>query len=178
MNKGHNLLFMKIIFWIKTGLLTFTFLIFFLPWVFLMINTYSYASTNCRPFPKPPIVYKNKQLCKLVFGEWREKGNYYEGGGVSIVKYPHCRTKKFISGLRCDYIYPKDYLDSKEAKCNSAYGNWLSEYNECEMIYLSADEGKLECDKLGGTFYPCPSACRHDSKTTLCLSRCVPVCAL
>jgi hypothetical protein len=68
---------------------------------------------------------------------------------------------------------PTTTLDGKDPRilsCEDSGGKWLEEYNECEGISES------ECDDLGGNFYPCESACRHDPSADVCIQVCVQVC--
>jgi hypothetical protein len=77
-------------------------LLLFLSYLFLIFNTYFRINTNCYIQPEP-IVYRNKTLCYLVFGKWREKGEYYEYGGKTTVTQEHCETKVFFQGMICEW---------------------------------------------------------------------------
>ena len=57
-------------------------------------------------------------------------------------------------------------------QCNDVGGNWIDDYNECEQISMD------QCDKLGGSFDDCASACRHDPEAEVCMQVCVPVCTV
>ena len=54
--------------------------------------------------------------------------------------------------------------------CGAERGTWLAAYNECEGI------AKETCNKLGGEYISCASACRHKPKTEVCIQVCVEVC--
>jgi hypothetical protein len=56
--------------------------------------------------------------------------------------------------------------------CEQANGHWLAEYNECENVTESW------CEKQGGSFNACASACRHDPDAQMCTQQCVFVCSL
>ena len=79
----------------------------FTPWVYLMFNTYSRKQTNCYILPES-IASKNKLLCTLVLGQWKDIGEYYdaERGGVTTVKKAYCDTKVFIGGPQCNWFFP------------------------------------------------------------------------
>lgn len=64
--------------------------------------------------------------------------------------------------------------DSKTVKteCIALGGIWVDSVKECE--YISADE----CDRLGGVFNECASACRNDPTAEICTMQCVLVCDL
>jgi hypothetical protein len=57
-----------------------------------------------------------------------------------------------------------------ERDCISNNGSWLSKSKECEGV------SKEACEKLGGTFNECASACRNDPKAEVCTMQCVIVC--
>lgn len=54
--------------------------------------------------------------------------------------------------------------------CQSAGGNWIEQYQECEMI------NNDWCKENNGTFNECASACRHDLEAEICTLQCVFVC--
>lgn len=55
--------------------------------------------------------------------------------------------------------------------CISNGGNWIDEYNECEMI------SEEDCKNMNGLFFECTSACRHSlDPNVICTMQCVPVC--
>ena len=57
-------------------------------------------------------------------------------------------------------------------ECENIDGTWISEHNECEFISLES------CNSLGGVYYECGSACRHDESDEIiaCIEMCVPYC--
>ena len=61
---------------------------------------------------------------------------------------------------------------SPQSLCQQGGGNWLPEFNECELI------SSEQCSIMGGTFKECESACRHDPDAEICTLQCVPVCVL
>jgi hypothetical protein len=56
--------------------------------------------------------------------------------------------------------------------CEQADGHWLAKHNECENVTESW------CEKQGGSFNACASACRHDPDAQMCTQQCVFVCSL
>jgi hypothetical protein len=56
--------------------------------------------------------------------------------------------------------------------CRDAGGRWLADYDECEYVRRSW------CEKRGGTYNSCASACRNNPDAELCTQQCVPVCSL
>ncbi len=60
--------------------------------------------------------------------------------------------------------------ESPKTGCEELEGKWLDEYSECEGIE------RLDCEKMGGKYENCASACRHDSETEACIDVCVEVC--
>lgn len=60
----------------------------------------------------------------------------------------------------------------KEISCTNAGGNWLAEFSECEYV------SKEWCDKNGGQFKECESACRNDPDAEICTLQCEIVCQL
>ena len=54
--------------------------------------------------------------------------------------------------------------------CAQNNGTWLKKYKECE--YTSREW----CDRAGGHFDECGSACRHEVNPGPCTMQCVPVC--
>ncbi len=62
-------------------------------------------------------------------------------------------------------------IDSPKDYCEKNDGNWVDDYNECEMISLET------CENLGGDFFECGSACRHEEGENIpCTLQCVPYC--
>jgi hypothetical protein len=61
---------------------------------------------------------------------------------------------------------------SPQSLCEKYGGNWLQEFNECELI--SAEQ----CSIMNGTFKECESACRHIPDAEICTKQCVPVCVI
>jgi hypothetical protein len=55
--------------------------------------------------------------------------------------------------------------------CQQAGGNWLAEYNECEI------SDRNWCSARNGSFNDCASACRHNPDADLCTQECVFVCS-
>lgn len=55
--------------------------------------------------------------------------------------------------------------------CQENQGVWLEEYKECESI------GQDWCDRMGGKFNECGSACRHNPDAEICTLQCVPFCS-
>ena len=53
---------------------------------------------------------------------------------------------------------------------SSEGGRWLQEHNECEYL------PQLQCEKLGGEYNECASACRHNPAAQICIMMCVQVC--
>lgn len=74
------------------------------------------------------------------------------------------RAKNIIEGICVEKP------NNAEEECLSLKGGWLSGSNECEGI------GKDDCEKIGGTFNSCASACRNDPKAQICTMQCVLVC--
>lgn len=58
-----------------------------------------------------------------------------------------------------------------EEECIAHGGNWVEGHEECEYI------SKEVCEKLGGEFLECESACRHDPEAEACTKQCVIVCS-
>ncbi|HQB51238.1 MAG TPA: hypothetical protein PLT32_03425 [bacterium] len=56
--------------------------------------------------------------------------------------------------------------------CQEAGGNWSGGYHECENIDAQW------CQKRGGQFKECESACRHNQAAGFCTTQCIPVCQL
>ena len=56
-------------------------------------------------------------------------------------------------------------------ECKNLGGKWISDAQECENI------SKENCDKLGGDFNECASACRNDPNAEICTMQCVLVCS-
>lgn len=64
-------------------------------------------------------------------------------------------------------------LNSKVTSiCKKVWWNWSGRFQEC----LGIDEPT--CDKIGGTFNECASACRNDPKAEGCTSQCVQICKM
>jgi hypothetical protein len=57
-----------------------------------------------------------------------------------------------------------------EGACLSFDGNWIPETRECEGM------SREQCEKLGGTYNECASACRNDPNAEICTLQCVLVC--
>ena len=62
--------------------------------------------------------------------------------------------------------------DDLKQMCESAGGKWIASADECEKISMD------ECEKMGGSFDPCASACRNDPEADVCIMLCVEVCSL
>ena len=77
------------------------------------------------------------------------------------------RAKNIIKGPCEQKTETENY--EKEI-CVSFDGKWLSGSNECEGI------NKVECEKMGGKYNECASACRNDPKAQICTMQCVLVC--
>ena len=56
-------------------------------------------------------------------------------------------------------------------RCKKDGGVWLAAYNECEGV------NQETCEKYGGEFDSCASACRHKPETEVCIQICVEVCS-
>ncbi len=55
--------------------------------------------------------------------------------------------------------------------CESDKGEWLDEYQECELM------DKVWCEEHHGNFSECESGCRHsDNPLTPCTLQCIGVC--
>jgi len=54
--------------------------------------------------------------------------------------------------------------------CEEHNGEWLSEYKECEFSDIKW------CESVGGKYYECESACRHNPNAEICTMQCVMVC--
>ncbi len=65
----------------------------------------------------------------------------------------------------------KNYSSVKVCEDNG--GVWYFDNDICEMNQLSKDE----CEKQGGEFNECASACRHDPKAEVCTMQCVLTCS-
>lgn len=63
-----------------------------------------------------------------------------------------------------------DESPNPEGSCLSFDGKWLVESNECEGM------PKETCEKLGGTYNECGSACRNDPEAEICTMQCIQVC--
>ena len=61
---------------------------------------------------------------------------------------------------------------SPQSLCQKYGGNWLDEFNECELI------SQEQCAVMNGTFKECESACRHMPDAEVCTTQCVPVCEI
>ena len=83
--------------------------------------------------------------------------------------------------MRWDEITLPDYASIvfKIDACKQAGGEWLSKYNECDLLTTYLDNMELFCTKtLNGTYNDCASDCRHEIKPQGCIEICVPVCSL
>ena len=93
-------------------------------------------------------------------------------GFPAMESYPRqCQTDEgalFVELLDEPVAPPADMDPSQP--CSDSGGNWLANYNECE--YTSQEW----CNKKGGEFKECESACRHDPTAEICTLQCVPVC--
>ncbi len=73
-------------------------------------------------------------------------------------------------------IMEQGHMDSRmmspQSLCQRDSGNWLSEFNECELI------SSEQCSIMGGTFKECESACRHNPDAENCTLQCIPVCVI
>lgn len=79
----------------------------------------------------------------------------------------------FISGCTDIDIGKEKQTNSQnnnEELCINENGTWIDGANECEGI------SKQACEKIGGTFNPCASACRNDPDAEFCTMQCVMVC--
>ncbi|MDP3953210.1 MAG: hypothetical protein Q8P99_00065 [bacterium] len=90
-------------------------------------------------------------------------------GSVIMESYPEqCRTqggKTFVNETQ------REDLDKDLRSTCGGEGKWLEEYGECEGV----SEGW--CNKSGGSFDECTSACRHNvDPGAPCILLCVPVC--
>ena len=54
--------------------------------------------------------------------------------------------------------------------CQEVGGNWSGGYHECENVDAQW------CQKRGGQFKECESACRHNQAAGFCTTQCIPVC--
>jgi hypothetical protein len=90
-------------------------------------------------------------------------------GNPVMESYPRqCKTsdgKNFVEEVDSKLMSP-------ESLCNQYSGNWLQEFNECELI--SAEQ----CSIMNGTFNECESACRHMPESDECTLQCVQVCVI
>lgn len=62
-------------------------------------------------------------------------------------------------------------INKLRLQCESENGTWINTAKECEGI------SKQSCDKLGGTFNECASACRNNPDAEICTMQCVIVCS-
>ena len=58
-----------------------------------------------------------------------------------------------------------------QKQCVKENGRWLGEFNECEGILVNS------CESLGGEFFECGSACRHEPESQVCTMQCVSYCS-
>jgi hypothetical protein len=63
------------------------------------------------------------------------------------------------------------------SECGQIGGKWLGQYKECESTASDAPIRNL-CQKYGGEYDECASACRHQIGGGGCLAVCVQVCKL
>lgn len=63
-----------------------------------------------------------------------------------------------------------DELSEAAKGCLAYNGTWLTQSNECTGIK------KGVCQRIGGTFNECASACRNDPTAKVCTMQCVQVC--
>ncbi|MDD4358464.1 MAG: hypothetical protein PHY30_01455 [Candidatus Pacebacteria bacterium] len=59
-----------------------------------------------------------------------------------------------------------------ESDCINSSFKWIENYNECEGVKRDW------CKERSGVFDECASACRHNPKSEMCITLCVPVCKL
>ncbi len=85
-----------------------------------------------------------------------------------------CQEISFCESLGFDKDWYENIKKQNAAVtiCQEAGGKWLGEFSECEYI------GEEFCDQIGGTFFSCESACRHDDDADICTMQCVPVCKI
>lgn len=67
---------------------------------------------------------------------------------------------------------PKTTETPVAVDCQEAGGNWSGGYHECENVDAQW------CQKRGGQFKECESACRHNQAAGFCTTQCIPVCQL
>lgn len=60
--------------------------------------------------------------------------------------------------------------EKQEKWCLQYNGQWSEEFKECLGIDAAT------CEKIGGKFNECASACRNDPKAEICTMQCVQVC--
>lgn len=63
--------------------------------------------------------------------------------------------------------------------CENAEGTWLTAYKECESMASDKGLNQDECQKSGGVYSGCESACRHDPgypDKVVCIAVCMGVC--
>ena len=79
-------------------------------------------------------------------------------------------------------VFEKDVLsnfvcvgasENSKGLCQNFGGNWISQYDECEMI------SSEQCSEMNGVYDSCASACRNhpDYPDVICTKQCVPVCS-
>jgi hypothetical protein len=122
-----------------------------------------------------PACVKPKTAEKLIERGWAQKSpiDTFEecvaAGNPVMESYPRqCKTpdgKHFVEEIDSKMMSP-------ESLCQKYGGNWLQEFNECEMI--SAEQ----CSAMNGIFKECESACRHMPDAEICTKQCVLVCVV
>jgi len=123
-----------------------------------------------------PACVKPKTIEKLVARGWALDESSIDSfeecaaaGNPVMESYPRqCRTsdgKNFVEEIDSRMMSP-------ESLCQKYGGNWLQEFNECEMI------SSEQCSIMNGTFKECESACRHMPDAEVCILMCVPVCVV
>lgn len=65
-----------------------------------------------------------------------------------------------------------NYSSELGITCEDFGGDWVADYSECE--FLSEDY----CSLMGGEFFECESACRHELEPGPCVLMCIPVCKI
>ncbi len=144
-----------------------------------------------------PIILK---VGEVIISNWNQKGCFLKDqleGNVEYIKEGRYRlvfrygfeTEKdnpfYI--LNEEVIYSNEFIinnseSNKEQitfSCNNFGGEWLYAYGECATNNSMADI-KGFCDKYGGQYKECESACRHDPNypNIECIEVCVQVCLL
>ena len=109
---------------------------------------------QCIKAPCPPIdtTYSNRCVA--------------ENAGATDITEGACGDKTAIE----DKPAATNGISDHGTDCISNQGIWLFQSNECEGI------DKATCEKIGGTFNECASACRNDPKAEVCTMQCVIIC--